>query len=136
MITQKIGDWGLRSKNPQVQPVVFESRTPCAVCYIEAMPTQSSSLDFAALERPSPQLLAYYLLASFLSGPAMVIVIPAMIIRYNTLRYRFEESGVRMQVGLLFRKEVVVAFRRIQDIDVRYIRQFRQEIRVCSNCIN
>ena len=118
MITQKIGDWELRSKNPQVKPVVFESRMPCAVCYIEAMTTQSPSLDFAALERPSPQLLTYYLLASLLSGPAMVIVIPAMIIRYNTLRYRFEESGVRMQVGLLFRKEVVVAFRRIQDIHV------------------
>gem|GEM_PF-855374 len=98
--------------------MVFESRMPCAVCYIEAMTTQSSSLDFAALERPSPQLLTYYLLASLLSGPAMVIVIPAMMIRYNTLRYRFEESGVRMQLGLLFRKEVVVAFRRIQDIHV------------------
>lgn len=91
---------------------------PCAASYIAAMTTQSSSLDFAALERPSPQLLTYYLLASLLSGPAMVIVIPAMMIRYNTLRYRFEESGVRMQLGLLFRKEVVVAFRRIQDIDV------------------
>jgi uncharacterized protein len=82
------------------------------------MTTKSPSLDFAALERPSPQLLTYYLLASLLSGPAMVIVVPAMMIRYNTLRYRFEESGIRMQVGLLFRKEVVVAFRRIQDIHV------------------
>lgn len=50
------------------------------------MTTQSTSLDFAALERPSPQLLTYYLLASLLSGPAMVIVIPALMIRYNTLR--------------------------------------------------
>ncbi|MFY8202099.1 MAG: PH domain-containing protein [Pirellula staleyi] len=82
------------------------------------MTTPSPSLDFAALERPSPQLLTYYILAGFLTGPGMVFVIPALMIRYSTLRYRFEESGIRMQVGLLFRKEVVVAFRRIQDIHV------------------
>lgn len=78
----------------------------------------SSTLDTAALERPSPSLLTYYVLTGLLSGPACVFVIPALIIRYNTLRYRFEDSGLRMQVGLFFRKEVVVAFRRIQDIHV------------------
>ena len=75
-------------------------------------------LDTTALERPSPSLLTYYILTGLLSGPACVIVIPALIIRYNTLRYRFEESGLRMQLGLFFRKEVLVAFRRIQDIHV------------------
>jgi putative membrane protein len=80
--------------------------------------TTPKSLDFAALERPSPKLLTYYLLTGLLTGPGMVIAIPAMMIRYNTLRYRFEESGIRMQVGLFFRNEVVVAFRRIQDIHV------------------
>jgi uncharacterized membrane protein YdbT with pleckstrin-like domain len=77
-----------------------------------------NNLRFEALERPSPKLLTYYLLTSLLSGPGVFIVAPALLIRYNTLRYRFEESGIRMQVGLLFRKEVVVAFRRIQDIHV------------------
>jgi uncharacterized protein len=78
----------------------------------------ATSLDFKALERPSDKLLTYYILTSFLTGPGMIIAIPAMMIRYNTLRYRFEESGIRMQVGLFFRNEVVVAFRRIQDIHV------------------
>jgi uncharacterized protein len=77
-----------------------------------------SPLDLSALQRPSPKLLTYYLLCGILAGPGLVIAIPALIIRYNTLRYRFEESGIRMQVGLFFRKEVVVAFRRIQDIHV------------------
>ena len=82
------------------------------------MNTQPTQLDTTALERPSPKLLTYYLLTGLLTGPGLVIAIPALIIRYNTLRYRFEESGLRMQLGLFFRKEVVVAFRRIQDIHV------------------
>ena len=86
--------------------------------YIGRMNTQPTKLDTAALERPSPKLLTYYLLTGLLTGPGILIAIPALIIRYNTLRYRFEESGLRMQLGLFFRKEVVVAFRRIQDIHV------------------
>lgn len=70
------------------------------------------------IDRPSPALLTYYVLSSFLSLPAVVIVLPAMWIRYQTLKYELQESGIRMQVGLFFRKEVVVAFRRIQDIHV------------------
>ena len=41
-----------------------------------------------------------------------------MWIRFKTLRYELQESGIRMSVGLLFRKEVIVAYRRIQDIHV------------------
>ena len=88
------------------------------MCYITCMSTHPTTLDTSALERPSPNLLTYYLLAGLCTGPGLVIAIPAFIIRYNTLRYQFEESGLRMQVGLFFRKEVVVAFRRIQDIHV------------------
>ena len=82
------------------------------------MNQHSSTLDTTALERPSPSLLTYYILAGLLTGPACIFVIPALIIRYNTLRYRFEDSGLRMQLGLFFRSEVLVAFRRIQDIHV------------------
>ena len=82
------------------------------------MNTKSTTLDTSALERPSPKLLTYYLLTGMLTGPGLFIAIPALVIRYNTLRYRFEETGMRMQLGLFFRKEVVVAFRRIQDIHV------------------
>ena len=86
--------------------------------YNIGMNPRSTTLDTAALERPSPRLLTYYILTGLLSGPACVIVIPALIIRYNTLRYQFEETGLRMQLGLFFKREVVIAFRRIQDIHV------------------
>ncbi len=82
------------------------------------MNAHPTTLDTSSLERPSPKLLTYYVLTGLLTGPGLFIAIPALIIRYNTLRYRFEESGLRMQLGLFFRKEVVVAFRRIQDIHV------------------
>lgn len=86
--------------------------------YTACMNTHPTTLDTSALERPSPKLLTYYLLMGLATGPGLVIAIPAFIIRYNTLRYRFEDSGLRMQLGLFFRKEVVIAFRRIQDIHV------------------
>ena len=86
--------------------------------YNVGMNPRPTTLDTAALERPSPRLLTYYILTGLLSGPACFIVIPALIIRYNTLRYQFEETGLRMQLGLFFKREVVIAFRRIQDIHV------------------
>ncbi len=86
--------------------------------YNVGMNPRPTTLDTAALERPSPRLLTYYILTGLLSGPACVIVIPALIIRYTTLRYQFEETGLRMQLGLFFKREVVIAFRRIQDIHV------------------
>ena len=70
------------------------------------------------IDRPSPALLTYYVLSSLLTLPAIVVVLPALWIRYQTLKYELQDSGIRMQVGLFFRKEVVVAFRRIQDIHV------------------
>lgn len=76
------------------------------------------SINPPKIDRPSPALLTYYVLSSLLSLPAVVIVLPAMWIRYQTLKYELQESGIRTQVGLFFRKEVVVAFRRIQDIHV------------------
>lgn len=110
--------WGLSAITAELQFRAQRLTGPAKLGYIEHMNTEPMTLDKAALERPSPKLLSYYLLTGILTGPGMLIVIPALIIRYNTLRYRIEESGLRMQVGLLFRKEVVVAFRRIQDIHV------------------
>jgi putative membrane protein len=45
------------------------------------------------------------------------VIWPA-IIKYNTLRYSFDDKGVSMSYGWLFRKEVYLTYRRIQDIHV------------------
>jgi len=72
-----------------------------------------------SLERPQPALWKYYLIASVLSGPAIFIMLPCLSFRYHTLRYRFDDEGIHMKVGLLFRREVNLTYARIQDIHLR-----------------
>ena len=45
-----------------------------------------------------------------------VHLLPTLWFRYLTLRYRFDDEGVSMRVGLLFKKEILLTYRRIQDI--------------------
>jgi putative membrane protein len=44
-----------------------------------------------------------------------VALIP-LVCKYLTLRYRFDDSGIAMQWGVLFRREIYLTYRRIQDI--------------------
>lgn len=74
--------------------------------------------DPRPIDRPDPALLRYYLLVCLLSGPAFPIVVIPHILKYITLRYRFDEEGISMSWGVLFRREVVLTYRRIQDIHV------------------
>ena len=67
---------------------------------------------------PPPQLFTYYLLGAIITGPLIILSLPALWFRYSTLRYSFEESGLRMSVGVFFKRESVTAYRRIQDIHV------------------
>ena len=72
-----------------------------------------------SLERPHPSLWTYYVICSLLSGPAIFATLPYFYFRYRTLRYRFDEEGIHMKVGILFRREVNLTFARIQDIHLR-----------------
>lgn len=77
---------------------------------------ESKDFDPEKIRRPAPVLFQYYLLISFLSGPLSPIVFLPLWFRYATLRYRFDDVGVSMQWGILFRNEVYLTYRRIQDI--------------------
>ena len=46
-------------------------------------------------------------------------MLPLYYFRYRTLRYRFDEEGIHMRVGILFRREVNLTYARIQDIHLR-----------------
>lgn len=72
-----------------------------------------------ALERPHPRLWTLYLIRSVLTGPAIILSLPLLYFRYYTLRYRFDDEGVHMRVGILFRREVNLTYARIQDIHLR-----------------
>ena len=69
-----------------------------------------------AIERPEPGLFTYYVLSSLLLGPLFFVYLIPMYFRYHTMRYRFDDHGVQMKWGILFRREVNLTYARIQDI--------------------
>ena len=83
------------------------------------MDSQPDTQKIFALERPDPALWNLYLIHAALTGPGILFVLPFYYFRYRTLRYRFDEEGIHMRVGILFRKEVNLTYARIQDIHLR-----------------
>jgi len=72
-----------------------------------------------AIERPHPNLFVYYGLALLVIPPLLpVLILPAWF-RYHTMRYRFTAEGISMSWGILFRREIIVNYARIQDIHLR-----------------
>ncbi len=68
------------------------------------------------ITRPHRNLLILYFMRSVLTGPAFPIVLMLCFFKYETLRYRFDEDGIKMSWGLLWRREIVLTYTRIQDI--------------------
>ena len=68
------------------------------------------------IERPSPKLLHYYVLKCLLAGPAFPLAFVPHYFKYHTLRYRFDAEGISLRWGILFRREIVLNYSRIQDI--------------------
>ena len=71
------------------------------------------------IERPHRNLMTYYMLACLAFPPAFVFLILPAWFRYHTMRYRFSEEGVSMSWGILFRREIIINYARIQDIHLR-----------------
>jgi len=77
-----------------------------------------TSFDPSRIERPDERLLTYYFIVSLLTLLAFPVTFLVLYIKYRTLRYRFDEEGAWRRQGLLWRTEVNVAYRRIQDIQL------------------
>jgi uncharacterized membrane protein YdbT with pleckstrin-like domain len=80
---------------------------------------QALAAMVTTLERPHPSLWTYYIIRAVLTGPGLVIMLPYLFFRYHTLRYRFDEEGIHMKVGILFRQEINLTYARIQDIHLK-----------------
>lgn len=63
-----------------------------------------------------PALLTYYALVSLASTVAFPFVFLPLYFRYHSLRFRFDEEGISLSWGILFRREINLTYRRIQDI--------------------
>ncbi|HRF00280.1 MAG TPA: PH domain-containing protein [Pirellulaceae bacterium] len=69
--------------------------------------------DPFSISRPDVRLRNYYLLLGLISG--MIPALP-LLTKFLTLQYRFDDSGISMKWGLIFRNEIHLTYRRIQDI--------------------
>jgi len=91
-----------------------------------------------SIERPCSRLLTYYILSSLVLGPFFPLALLPRFFRYETLRYRFDNEGISVRWGLLFRREIHLTYARIQDIHLssniveRWLRLARIEIQTAS----
>lgn len=72
--------------------------------------------DVRRIERPDGKLLTLYVLASLLLGPCFLVALIPGYFKFKTLRYRFDDEGVSMSWGILWRQEINLTYARIQDI--------------------
>jgi uncharacterized protein len=78
--------------------------------------TASESFRPHEIKRPHSRLLQYYILVTLMTGPFSPFVFLPLFFKYHTLRYEFDDRGVSMKWGILFRREILLTYRRIQDI--------------------
>jgi uncharacterized protein len=69
--------------------------------------------EFLSLTRSDSKLLTWYFIQSI---PAFGISFPFLYFRYRTLEYKFDDKGIHMRWGILFRREINLTYQQIQDI--------------------
>ncbi len=82
----------------------------------------SEHVDDAAIyqiERPHANLWKYYALCCLMVFPAAPILLPIHWFRYHSMRYHFTAEGVSMSWGVLFRRQILLNYARIQDIHLQ-----------------
>jgi putative membrane protein len=80
------------------------------------MSPRSDEASILAIDRPDPKLWTYYILCCLAVLPLAPLLLPIHWFRYHTMRYRFTDEGVSMSWGILFRREILLNYARIQDI--------------------
>lgn len=81
--------------------------------------SQLSEEAILRIERPDRRLWTYYVLSALAFPPAFPFVVLPLYFRYQTMRYRFTDEGISMRWGILFRREIIIQYARIQDIHLR-----------------
>lgn len=89
---------------------------------MDSDPKQAPAVDddrILALQRPDEKLMVLYALTACLATIAAPIVIIPLYFKYHTLRYKLDREGVSASWGILFRREVHLTYKRIQDIHLK-----------------
>ena len=71
-----------------------------------------------AITRPHKNLFVQYCFRSLLGTIAAPIVLVPLYFKYHTLKYRLDREGISVSWGILFRREIHLTYKRIQDIHV------------------
>ncbi len=74
--------------------------------------------DIQAIHRPNSNLLTLYFLQAAATLVAFPFVFLPLFFKYRTLKYTFDDEGITASWGFLFKREIFLTYRRIQDIHV------------------
>ena len=84
-----------------------------------SLPSPAPDAAILAIERPHRNLFTFYVVSLLVFPPLLpVLILPAWF-RYHTMRYKFTDEGISMSWGILFRRQIIVNYARIQDIHLR-----------------
>ena len=83
-----------------------------------ASDASTQRFDPATTTRPIRALLIYYAIVSCFGVVFFPVIFLPLFCKYQSLRYKFDEEGVSMSWGILFKREVYLTYRRVQDIHV------------------
>lgn len=75
--------------------------------------------QIASIQRPVRPLLTYYFFQCLATLFMFPVTMTVFFFRYHTMRYRFDEEGVHMSWGIIMRREVMLNYARIQDIQLK-----------------
>lgn len=70
----------------------------------------------AIVRRPDRRLLFAAFANSLRWGPLFPLPLVRDLVRWRTLEYRFDDEGLHASWGVLFRREITLAYSRIQDL--------------------
>lgn len=84
-----------------------------------APPPPVDDARILAITRPDPNLLWHYACLALLATIAAPIVFVPLYFKYHTLRYKLDGEGISASWGILFRREIHLTYKRVQDIHVK-----------------
>jgi uncharacterized protein len=103
------------SDRPLLEPLAFRA----GIGLTTEVKPQINEAEILALERPDKALWTFYLLRLLVVPPVFPILVLPMYFRYHTMRYKFTDEGISMKWGVLFRREIILNYARIQDIHLQ-----------------
>ena len=72
-----------------------------------------------SITRPHSNLLTLYFLQALMTLLGFPFIFLPLFFKYHTLRYKFDDEGISAAWGILFKREIHLTYKRLQDIHVR-----------------